>query len=124
MHQQAYGVSVIVAGGVDGVLRVLDCATGELLQSYKPTQFAEPIRLATTKSTERASCRIQDSPAGADIVGSYRHVGKNYSRDAPVVTRQLQSALPVLSLKIGFAQAVTTHPDGTVTLWKFNLKRD
>ncbi|CAK7330942.1 unnamed protein product [Dovyalis caffra] len=93
--------STLVVGGIDGVLRVLDHNTGEVLSSY-----------------------VMDH--GASSSSGYTHgvierkIGKRLSHDYNIDRIPKISRPPITCLAVGMQKVITTHNSKYIRMWKFN----
>ncbi|TXG55905.1 hypothetical protein EZV62_017218 [Acer yangbiense] len=94
--------STLAVGGIDGVLRILDQNTGEVLSSC-----------VTSISTSSNSSR--NTSAAIE-----RKKGTRLSEDI-LIDRIPKSARPTITcLAVGMKKVVTTHNSKHIRLWKFN----
>ncbi|XP_030465575.1 F-box/WD-40 repeat-containing protein At3g52030 isoform X1 [Syzygium oleosum] len=98
-HMQ-YDTSTIVVGGIDGVLRVLDQSTGELVSSYVMDQ---PVSSASSSSG-----------------GIEKRNGRRLSEDARIDNIPRAARPPIMCLAVGMKKVVTTHNGKQIRLWKFH----
>ncbi|KAJ9174559.1 hypothetical protein P3X46_013194 [Hevea brasiliensis] len=93
--------STLVIGGIDGVLRILDQDSGEVLSSYVMDHDA------SSSSSRYAHGVIK------------RRIGKRLSRDASVdqIPRSFRPSITCLA--VGMKKVVTTHNGREIRVWKF-----
>ncbi|XP_010545121.1 PREDICTED: F-box/WD-40 repeat-containing protein At3g52030 isoform X2 [Tarenaya hassleriana] len=95
--------SVLVAGGIDGVLRVMDQETGGVLLSC----------VMDDKGT-------RSMPGDGQVVLEKRR-GRRLSEDVQIDKVDRNARPPVTCLAVGMKKVVTTHNDKYISLWKFNV---
>ncbi|KAK9128771.1 hypothetical protein Syun_017568 [Stephania yunnanensis] len=93
--------SSLAAGGIDGVLRVLDQNTGKILSSY-----------VVDESTARASSNKSHSTKKKKAV----KLAEGTSLDSIPKTMRP----PITCLAVGMKKVVTTHNSNVIRVWKFN----
>lgn len=93
--------STLVVGGIDGVLRILDQDSGEVLSSYVMDHDA------SSSSSNYAHGEIK------------RRRGKKLSVDANIdqIPRSVRPSITCLA--VGMKKVVTTHNSKEIRLWKF-----
>lgn len=91
--------STLVVGGIDGLLRVLDQNTGELVSSY-----------------------VMDQPiSSAHSAGAIeKRKGRRLSEDAQIDSIPGTARPPITCLAVGMKKVVTTHNGKHIRLWKFH----
>lgn len=92
--------STLVVGGIDGVLRILDQNTGEVLTS---------IVLESNTSSSR------DRHGAIEI-----EKGRRLAEDACLDGIPRSARPPITCLAVGMKKVVTTHNSKCIRLWKFN----
>lgn len=95
--------SILAVGGLDGVLRILDQSTGEILRSY----FVDR-RGAWTICSKSQNQNIEKKQA------------VSLAEDLRVDTIPRNSRPPITCLAVGMKKIVTTHGGNFVRLWRFN----
>lgn len=90
--------SSLVVGGIDGVLRVLDQKTGEVLSSYVMEEGA--VSLGSSES-----------------IGRRR--GRRLSEDDHLDRIQKTERPPITCLGVGMNKVVTTHIGKYIKVWRF-----
>ncbi|KAK9154830.1 hypothetical protein Sjap_002310 [Stephania japonica] len=93
--------SSLAAGGIDGVLRVLDQNTGQILSSY-----------VVDESTARASSNKSHATKKKKVV----KLAEGTSLDSIPKTMRP----PITCLAVGMKKVVTTHNSNVIRVWKFN----
>lgn len=97
-HMQ-YDTSTLVVGGIDGVLRVLDQSTGELVSSYIMEQ---PVASASSSG------------------GIEKRKGRRLSEDAQIDSIPRAARPQITCLAVGMKKVVTAHNEKQIRLWKFH----
>ncbi|XP_044493977.1 F-box/WD-40 repeat-containing protein At3g52030 isoform X2 [Mangifera indica] len=97
-----HDASTIVVGGIDGVLRVLDQNTGEVLSSCV-TDIS-----TVSSSSENKSPAIE------------RKRGVRLSKDTLIDRIPRSTRPPITCLAVGMKKVVTTHHNKYIRLWKFD----
>lgn len=92
--------ATLVIGGIDGVLRILDQNTGEVLSSC----VVEGNMLSTSKNP---------------LLGLERRKGRRLSEDAQIDSIPRSTRPPITCLAVGMEKVVTTHNSRYIRLWKF-----
>ncbi|PIA48347.1 hypothetical protein AQUCO_01400745v1 [Aquilegia coerulea] len=95
--------SSLVAGGIDGVLRILNQNTGELLSSYV---IREGTKAAASTKT------------GYGVVEKKK--AEQLSEDACLDRIPKNSRPTITCLAVGMKKVVTTHNSKLIRVWKFN----
>lgn len=95
MHSHAIDSSTLVVGGIDGVLRIIDANSGQILSSY----------VATAKMTSISDGRIAKFPA-AKVSSPVDKIPKSLRR-------------PITCVGVGLNKVVTVHNDKNIMLWTF-----
>ncbi|KAL5697613.1 hypothetical protein ACHQM5_028738 [Ranunculus cassubicifolius] len=100
-HMQSDKSSVVV-GGSDGVLRIVNQDTGEVVSSYV----------------------IGDDPIEDELTG-YSIIGRGKGRMIPIDENNLDyiprtHTPPITSLVVGMQKVITTHKDKAMRVWKFS----
>ncbi|KAK9283297.1 hypothetical protein L1049_011534 [Liquidambar formosana] len=94
--------STLVVGGIDGVLRVLNQNTGEVLSSCVMEGNMLP---SSSKNTHRVLERKK---------------GRRLSEDTPIDSIPKSYRPPITCLAVGMKKVVTTHNGKYIRVWKFN----
>ncbi|KAF5736468.1 hypothetical protein HS088_TW14G00610 [Tripterygium wilfordii] len=102
LQHQRNDTSTLVVGGIDGVLRVLDQNTGDVLSSC--TMDAQILPSCSE------SARVVERRKGRRLSEEDIHIDK-----IPRSTRP-----PITCLAVGMKKVVTTHNSKYIRLWKFN----
>ena len=100
--------SSLAVGGIDGVLRILNQNTGEVLSRI----VLEGNLLSTSSSSSHQN-----------IVGSgtvQRMTGRRLSQDASIDSIPRSSRPPITCLAVGMKKVITTHNNKYIRTWKFN----
>lgn len=95
-------ISSLVVGGIDGVLRVLNQNTGEVLSSC----IMEGNTLSNTSKT-----LFEDRE---------RRKGRRLPVDSHLDIIPRASRPPIICLAVGMKKVVTTHNDRYIRMWRFN----
>ncbi|KAF9592789.1 hypothetical protein IFM89_017359 [Coptis chinensis] len=95
--------SSLVTGGIDGVLRILNQNTGDLLSSYVISEDA-----ARAASSKNRSSVVEKKPA------------RKLPEDAHLHSIPKHLRPPITCLSVGMKKVVTTHNSKIIRLWKFN----
>ncbi|XVF73597.1 hypothetical protein PTKIN_Ptkin12aG0215100 [Pterospermum kingtungense] len=103
MHHLWNDKSTLVVGGIDGVLRVLDQNTGEVLSSCvigdeRPTSSSRDTHVVIEK---RRGTRLLD--------------------DAQIDRIPRTARPPITCLAVGMKKVVTSHNSRYIRMWKFNM---
>ncbi|KAG0461083.1 hypothetical protein HPP92_021380 [Vanilla planifolia] len=103
MHHLANDTSTLAVAGLDGVLRIMDQSTGEVLSSLIMEPSVEPDGLSANGS------------------------GFNSIRKAKAVSTDVQihsiprlQRPPITSLAVGLRKIVTAHNETYLSMWRFN----
>ncbi|KAF3334294.1 F-box/WD-40 repeat-containing protein [Carex littledalei] len=102
-HHMLNDTSILAVGGVDGVLRILNQSTGEILKSY----FVDR-RGAWTVCSKSQNQNIEKKQA------------VSLAEDLRVDTIPRNSRPPITCLAVGMKKIVTTHGENFVRLWRFS----
>ncbi|XP_078158445.1 F-box family protein with WD40/YVTN repeat doamin [Carex rostrata] len=102
-HHMFNDTSILAVGGLDGVVRILDQSTGEILKSY----FVDR-RGAWTICSKSQNQNIEKKQA------------VSLAEDLQVDTIPRNSRPPITCLAVGMKKIVTTHGGNFVRLWRFN----
>jgi len=97
--------STLVVGGIDGVLRVLDQNTGEVLSSYVMDH-------GTSTSSGYTHGVIE------------RKIGKRLPYDYNIDRIPKTVRPPITCLAVGMQKVITTHNIKNIRMWKFNNLRE
>uniref|UniRef100_A0A6M2FB13 F-box domain-containing protein n=1 Tax=Populus davidiana TaxID=266767 RepID=A0A6M2FB13_9ROSI len=97
--------STLVVGGIDGVLRVLDQNTGEVLSSYVMDH-------GTSTSSGYTNGVIE------------RKIGKRLPYDYNIDRIPKTVRPPITCLAVGMQKVITTHNIKNIRMWKFNNLRE
>ncbi|XP_048330281.2 F-box/WD-40 repeat-containing protein At3g52030 isoform X1 [Ziziphus jujuba] len=92
--------STLVAGGIDGVLRILNQNTGEVVSSI--------VLDGNRSSSQHRHGAIE------------RFKGRRLSEDTRIDSIPGSSRRPITCLAVGMKKVVTTHNSRYIRLWKFN----
>ncbi|XP_021736327.1 F-box/WD-40 repeat-containing protein At3g52030-like [Chenopodium quinoa] len=104
MQHLRHDTSTLVVGGVDGVLRILDQNTGEILTKCVMDQ--SNAKLTSTRS----------------LYGSVeRRKVKRLTEDATIGDIPITARPPVKCLAVGMGKVVTIHNTEYIRMWKFNM---
>lgn len=95
MHSQAIDLSTLVLGGIDGVLRIIDANSGQILSGY----------VATAKMTSISDGMIAKCTA------------KKVSSPVDKIPKSLRR--PITCVAVGLNKVVTVHNDKNIMLWTF-----
>ncbi|CAI0418455.1 unnamed protein product, partial [Linum tenue] len=106
MHHLRNDSSVLVVGGIDGILRVLDQDSGEVVSRYVMDNAAVP-----------------SSFEYAHGVGE-RRPGKRIPKDTQIDGVSRNARPPITCLAVGREKVVTTHNSRHIRLWTFKCRRD
>lgn len=102
MHHLRNYTSTLVIGGIDGVLRIVDQNTGEVLSScILDKNSSESIR-----------------PEASNKVAT-RKKGRRISEDTRLDLMPKAFRPSINCLAVGFQKVVTTHDDNYIRVWKF-----
>ncbi|KAM5552092.1 hypothetical protein ABKV19_026782 [Rosa sericea] len=102
--------SSLVVGGIDGVLRILDQNTGEVV-----SRFVLEGNLLSSSSSSSSSHQ--------NVVGSgtvQRMTGRRLSQNASIDSIPRSSRPPITCLAVGMKKVITTHNNKYIRTWKFN----
>ncbi|XP_043726230.1 F-box/WD-40 repeat-containing protein At3g52030 [Telopea speciosissima] len=102
LQHQINDTSMLIVGGIDGVLRILDQNTGEILASY----VLHEGNRAT--SSENRYGVIE------------RKKAKRLSEDTLIDSIPKQMRPPISCLAVGTKKVVTTHSGKLIRMWRFN----
>lgn len=95
-------MSALVAGGIDGVLRILNQNTGEVL----------------------SSCIMDGNPSISSSKGSQGYIerkkGRRLLADAQIDNIPRSFRPPITCLAVGMKKIFTTHNGKYIRVWKFN----
>ncbi|XP_048134856.1 F-box/WD-40 repeat-containing protein At3g52030-like isoform X4 [Rhodamnia argentea] len=94
--------STLVVGGIDGVLRVLDQSTGELVSSYVMDQL------------------VSSASSSSSLGGIEKRKGRRLSEDARIDIIPRAARPPITCLAVGMKKVVATHNGKQIRLWKFH----
>lgn len=97
--------STLVVGGIDGVLRVLDQNTGEILTSY--------VMDHGTSSSSGCTHGVIE-----------RKIGKRLPHDYNIDRIPKTARPPITCLAVGMQKVITTHNSKNIRMWKFNNLRE
>ncbi|KAL6565625.1 hypothetical protein OROHE_004680 [Orobanche hederae] len=104
MHQLRSDRSTLVVGGIDGVLRIVDQDSGEVLSTCIPEQNSKvPNRPA-----------VQNGP----IIEKKKAI--RLSEDDRIDL--MPNRPPITCLAVGMQKVVTSHGDKCIRVWKFDSK--
>lgn len=103
MHHLRNDKSTMVVGGIDGVLRVLDQNTGEVLSSCvigdeRPTSSSRDMHVAIEKKK-----------------------GIKLLEDAQIDRIPRTARPPITCLAVGMKKVVTAHNSKYIRMWKFSM---
>ncbi|XP_021890776.1 F-box/WD-40 repeat-containing protein At3g52030 isoform X2 [Carica papaya] len=102
LQHQRNDTSLLVAGGIDGVLRILNQSTGEVLSSC----VMDDKNLQSSSRNEHV---ILERKKGRRVLGDFE------------IDRIPRSARPPITcLAVGMKKVVTTHGGKHISVWKFN----
>lgn len=105
MHHLRNYTSTLAIGGIDGVLRIVDQNTGEVLSScILDKNGSESIR-----------------PEASNKV-AMRKKGRRISEDTRLDLMPKAFRPSINCLAVGFQKVVTTHDDNYIRVWKFRNK--
>lgn len=93
-------------GSINGTITILDTASGVILRQLVVSQGAAQSK---QESVDEAKANLAVA----------EHRGSNMESSLEEVPRK--SRPPVLCLRTGMTKIVTTHPDGRIRLWQFEL---
>ncbi|CAN6485789.1 unnamed protein product [Victoria cruziana] len=99
MHHLANDTSSLVVGGIDGVLRIMDPNTGDVLSSYVPG--------GVVKRSNFSSGMIQ-----RNVI--------SLSQDSRIDLIPKQFRPSITSLAVGMEKVITAHNDKYIMMWKFH----
>ncbi|KAL6129703.1 hypothetical protein ACLB2K_073052 [Fragaria x ananassa] len=102
--------SSLVVGGIDGVLRILNQNTGEVV-----SRFVLEGNLLSSSSSSSSSHQ--------HVVGSgtvQRMIGRRLSQNASIDSIPRSSRPPITCLAVGMKKVITTHNNKYIRTWKFN----
>lgn len=114
LHSQFYDTTTLVVGSINGIVTILDTESGMILNQYVPRRSADH-----TKWDRGLGTTINMSPDGLMRVTVHEHVGDCVDSSLQEIPRKNRP--PILCLRTGMTNLVTTHPDGRIQLWTFNL---
>ncbi|XP_040369046.1 F-box/WD-40 repeat-containing protein At3g52030 isoform X2 [Rosa chinensis] len=100
--------SSLVVGGIDGVLRILNQNTGEVVSRF----VLEGNLLSSSSSSSHQN-----------VVGSgtiQRMTGRRLSQNASIDSIPRSSRPPITCLAVGMKKVITTHNNKYIRTWKFN----
>eukprot|EP01018_Ginkgo_biloba_P029031 Gb_18393 [translate_table: standard] len=99
MNSQAIDSSTLVLGGIDGVLRIIDANSGQILSSYVPN-----AKMNNISDGMIAKCTASKVSSPLDKI--------------PKIMRR-----PITCVAVGMKKVVTTHNDKNIMLWTFQEKK-
>ncbi|GAB2289010.1 hypothetical protein Dimus_023312 [Dionaea muscipula] len=99
-----HDTSRLVVGGIDGVLRVLDQKTGDILSRY-----------VMEESHGVLSASFESSYGAVE-----RRRVKRLSEDTSIDSIPRRARPPISCLAVGWKKVVTTHNGNFIRVWKFN----
>ncbi|KAJ8760374.1 hypothetical protein K2173_014344 [Erythroxylum novogranatense] len=99
MQHLHHDVSTLLVGGLDGILRVQDQNTGEVLSSY--------VLDYNTSCVDRG--RVMIERVSGRKLSKYEDIDKIHRRYRP----------PITSLAVGMKKVITTHNSKFIRVWKF-----
>ncbi|XP_031475276.1 F-box/WD-40 repeat-containing protein At3g52030 [Nymphaea colorata] len=99
MHHLLNDTSSLAVGGIDGVLRIMDPNTGDVLSSYVPGGV------------------INRSTFSSGLV--QRNV-RSLSQDSRIDVIPKKFRPPITSLAVGMEKVITAHNDKYIMMWKFH----
>lgn len=104
MHHLRNDTSTLVVGGIDGVLRIVDQVTGEVISRC----IIDDSRTVLHRSTERfGTVQIESRKL------------KRLSEDDRIDLMPRASRPQITCLAVGMEKVVTTHNDKYIRVWKF-----
>ncbi|KAJ9685589.1 hypothetical protein PVL29_017576 [Vitis rotundifolia] len=105
MQHLCSDTSTLVAGGIDGVLRILDQNTGKVV----------------------SGCVMDDSPAPTSSQKTdsiiERKKGRRITEDTLIDSIPKSSRPPITCLAVGMQKVVTTHNGKYIRMWKFHKEQ-
>lgn len=101
VHNLPHDTSTLAVGGLDGVLRLVDQSTGELLSSFMMDTTPSVSSGAASNVIERKRARLL--PEGIRV---------------DTIPRSVRP--PITSLAVGLNKIVTAHGDEYVSMWRFH----
>ncbi|KAJ1685728.1 hypothetical protein LUZ63_017118 [Rhynchospora breviuscula] len=102
-HHMFKDTSILAVGGLDGILRILDQCTGEILKSY----IVDP-RGSQSNSSKPQNQNVEKKQA----------VSLDEDLRVDVIPRNSRPS--ITGLAVGMKKVVTAHGGNFVRLWKFN----
>lgn len=100
--------SSLVVGGIDGVLRLLNQNTGEVISRF----VLEGDLLPSSSSSSHQNA------VGSGTVQRMR--GRRLSQDTHIDSIPRSSRPPITCLAVGMKKVITTHNNKYIRTWKFN----
>lgn len=101
MQHRSGDTTTLAAGGIDGVLRILDSNTGKVVSAY-----VEDDRPALTSSQKPDT-------------GIERKKGRRITEETPLDSIPKNCRPPITCLAVGMQKVVTTHNGKYIKIWKF-----
>jgi hypothetical protein len=103
-HHMTNDTSILAVGGRDGVLRILNQSTGEILKCYIVDS--------------RVARSISSKPQNQNGIEKKKAVSLAEDMRLDVIPRS--SRPPITCLAVGMKKVVTTHGENFVRLWRFS----
>jgi hypothetical protein len=109
LHLQFYDACTLFVGSINDVITILDSESGSVLKRYVVARRGKEMQRDESSSSSSSKSAVSDN----GLVGM--------SFDSLPEKEPRVQRLPILCLRAGMTKLVTTHPNGIIRLWHFQL---